>query len=83
MVIGTKVGRTKHMRVMPGGSLEKESSSSSSDGSTSIFVGSKLDEHRGAFLLDYPMVNGQVVDGCWSDMEKIFEVSFRFMFAAF
>lgn len=76
MVIGTKVGRTKHMRVMPGGSLEKESSSSSSDGPSSVFVGSKLDEHRGAFLLDHPMNKGQVVDGCWNDMDQIFEVSF-------
>lgn len=75
MVIGTKIGRTKHMRIMPGGSLEAETSSSSKDGPISVFVGSKLDEHRGAFLLNYPMDKGQVGDGCWGDIDKIFEVS--------
>lgn len=69
VVIGTKVGRTKHMRIMPGGALEQEMTS----GPTSVFVGSKLDEHRGAFLLDYPMDKGHVVNGSWDDMEKIFE----------
>ena len=33
------------------------------------FVGSKLQEHRGAFRLTYPMEHGVVVD--WQDMEKI------------
>lgn len=58
------------MRIMPGGALEQEMTS----GPTSIFVGSKLDEHRGAFILDYPMDKGHVLDGNWGDMEKIFEV---------
>jgi centractin len=69
VVIGTKVGRAKHMRIMPGGALEQEMTS----GPTSVFVGSKLDEHRGAFILDYPMDKGHVLDGNWGDMEKIFE----------
>jgi len=55
---------------MPGGALESEQ-----DGPTSVFVGQKLDEHRGAFLLEYPMNKGAVVDGKWDAMEKIWEVS--------
>ena len=81
MVIGTKVGRAKHQRVMPGGALEGEqqrlggkSRSTSSSGMTSYFVGRKLDEHRGAFLLEYPMERGRVVDGGWDAMELLWEV---------
>jgi centractin len=70
VIMGTKVGRAKHTRIMPGGALEQEMSGT---GPTSTFVGSKLDEHRGAFLLDYPMDKGYVQDGSWGDMEKIFE----------
>lgn len=83
VVVGTKVGRAKHMRIMPGGALEHDLSSSASasiaasttsaDRPTSIFVGSKLDEHRGAFHLDYPMDRGHVLPGGWDAMEKIYE----------
>ena len=69
---------------MPGGALEGEEqrtassrsskkSSSSSSGITSYFVGSKLDEHRGAFLLEHPMERGAVVDGGWDAMELLWE----------
>mmetsp|Transcript_4265 Transcript_4265/g.7603 ORF Transcript_4265/g.7603 Transcript_4265/m.7603 type:complete len:427 (+) Transcript_4265:69-1349(+) len=80
--IGTKVGRAKHQRVMPGGALEgeeqrisggKSSRSTSSSGISSYFVGRKLDEHRGAFLLEYPMERGRVVDGGWDAMELLWE----------
>mmetsp|Transcript_3599 Transcript_3599/g.5229 ORF Transcript_3599/g.5229 Transcript_3599/m.5229 type:complete len:458 (-) Transcript_3599:143-1516(-) len=90
VVIGTKVGRAKHTRIMPGGALEAsvdevEASSggttaASSSGAiaggtagrpTSVFVGSKLEDHRGAFIVDYPMDKGCVVDGCWNHMETI------------
>ena len=71
VVIGTKVGRTKHMRIMPGGALETEQSLS---GPTSVFVGKKLDDHRGSFLLEYPMDKGHVVDGGWDAMEALWEV---------
>ena len=57
---------------MPGGALEAEQSLS---GPSSIFVGQKLDEHRGAFLLEYPMDKGSVVDGGWDAMESLWEVS--------
>ncbi len=52
--------------------------SSSSSTTTSVFVGKKLDDHRGAFILDYPMDKGCVMDGCWDSMEMIWNVSFSF-----
>mmetsp|Transcript_1451 Transcript_1451/g.2129 ORF Transcript_1451/g.2129 Transcript_1451/m.2129 type:complete len:424 (-) Transcript_1451:123-1394(-) len=81
ITVGTKVGRAKHQRVMPGGALEGEeqrtsggnSGKKSSSGITSYFVGSKLDEHRGAFLLEHPMERGSVVDGGWDAMELLWE----------
>ena len=60
------------MRIMPGGALEQDQEFS---GPSSVFVGRKLDEHRGAFLLEYPMDKGHVVDGGWDSMERIWEVS--------
>jgi len=71
VIIGTKVGSAKHMRIMPGGALEQESISAG--GRKSFFVGSKLDEHRGAFILDHPMDKGYVVDSGWDAIEKIWE----------
>lgn len=44
-------------------------------GPSSVFVGKKLDEHRGSFLLEYPMDKGHVVDGGWDAMESLWEVS--------
>lgn len=73
MVIGTKVGRAKHMRIMPGGALETEQILS---GPSSMFVGKKLDDHRGSFILEYPMDKGHVVDGGWDAMESLWEVRF-------
>jgi hypothetical protein len=67
VVVGTKVGRPKHMRIMPGGALELDQGSS-------IFVGPKLDEHRGAFVLEHPMDKGMVTDGGWDAMERLWEV---------
>ena len=63
------------MRIMPGGALEREQ-----EGPSSVFVGQKLDEHRGAFLLEYPMDKGAVVDGRWDAMEKIWEVSISIVY---
>mmetsp|Transcript_15547 Transcript_15547/g.24165 ORF Transcript_15547/g.24165 Transcript_15547/m.24165 type:complete len:391 (+) Transcript_15547:69-1241(+) len=69
VVVGTKVGRVKHQRIMPGGALEED------EATGGLFVGKKLDEHRGAFYLDYPMENGCVVDTpeCWMGMERLWE----------
>ena len=58
---------------MPGGALESEEGSS-------IFVGPKLDEHRGAFYVEYPMENGSVNDNAWDAMERLWEVSLCFFF---
>lgn len=69
VVLGTKVGRPKHLRIMPGGALEEVSSS------TGPFVGRKLDEHRGAFYLEYPMDQGAVTETGWDAMERLWEVS--------
>ena len=55
------------MRIMPGGALEQE-------GPSSFYVGRKLDEHRGAFKLEYPMDKGCVTDGGWDAMERVWEV---------
>lgn len=64
------MGRTKHLRIMPGGALE-------SDEGSSIFVGPRLEEHRGAFFLEYPMDKGVVQDNGWDAMERLWEVSWR------
>jgi len=55
---------------MPGGALEREEGQ---QGPTSVFVGNKLDEHRGAFRLEYPMDKGYVKDSGWGAMERIWE----------
>ena len=71
------------MLVMPGGALETEDDTNfnpSSSSPTSTFVGNKLDDHRGAFILDYPMERGCVLDGSWADMETIWNVSFIYMY---
>ena len=103
IIIGTKVGRAKHVRVMPGGALASSGTTAGNDsnkgndgvgvgstvssatggstmiqqkkGISSVFVGKALDDHRGAFILDYPMDKGCVVDGSWDDMETIWNVS--------
>ena len=71
------MGRAKHMRIMPGGSLEADKDPA---GRSSVFVGRKLDEHRGAFLLEYPMDKGYVTDGGWDAMERLWEVRIDFIF---
>lgn len=76
VVIGSKVGRAKHMRIMPGGALEADKDLS---GPNSVFVGRKLDEHRGAFLLEYPMDKGAVTEGSWDAMERLWEVSLLYV----
>jgi len=59
------------MRIMPGGALEADQADASSSG---IFVGRKLEEHRGAFLLEYPMDKGAVTESGWDAMERLWEV---------
>jgi hypothetical protein len=40
----------------------------------SVFLGRKLNEHRGAFYLEHPMEHGAVTPSGWDAMERIWEV---------
>eukprot|EP00586_Coscinodiscus_wailesii_P015132 CAMPEP_0172510170 /NCGR_PEP_ID=MMETSP1066-20121228/226794_1 /TAXON_ID=671091 /ORGANISM="Coscinodiscus wailesii, Strain CCMP2513" /LENGTH=257 /DNA_ID=CAMNT_0013289025 /DNA_START=212 /DNA_END=981 /DNA_ORIENTATION=+ len=81
VVIGNKVGRAKHTRVMPGGALELDESTPGPSSTTTTtthppstyYTGRKLDEHRGAFLLSHPMSRGRVLPSSWDAMEQIWE----------
>jgi centractin len=53
---------------MPGGALEESSGSGSS---TTLFSGKKLNDHRGAFILQHPMEHGMVQD--WDAMERLWQ----------
>ena len=53
---------------MPGGALETEDPHA-------VFVGHKLDEHRGAFFLECPMEHGAVTETGWDAMERLWDVS--------
>jgi len=71
LVMGTKVGKAKHMRIMPGGALEQEAMEQ-------YYIGQKLEEHRGAFILAHPMERGRVIgDGndkaSWEQMELLWK----------
>lgn len=59
---------------MPGGALETDAQEQF--GPSSMFVGRKLDEHRGAFVLEYPMDKGIVCDSGWDAMECLWEVRY-------
>jgi centractin len=52
------VGKPKHKRVMAGGALEGD-----------IFVGSRVDAHRGALVVSHPMDHGRVED--WEGMYRV------------
>lgn len=65
------MGRAKHMRIMPGGALEADQELG---GPSSVFVGRKLDDHRGAFYLEHPMDKGAVTESGWDAMERLWEV---------
>lgn len=60
------------MKIMPGGALENDQELA---GPSAVFVGKKLDEHRGAFVLEYPMDKSSVIDGHWDSMERVWQVS--------
>jgi len=76
---GALEGEEQQQQRASGAGAGKSSRSSRSlagaGGVTSYFVGRTLDDHRGAFLLDYPMERGRVVDGGWEAMELLWEVS--------
>jgi actin-related protein len=71
---------------MPGGALEVDESQTTTSTTTTAattssssaqqwFVGRKLQEHRGAFLLEHPMDNGMIKN--WDAMEVLWEVRER------
>jgi centractin len=62
VVFPSFVGKPKHVRMMPGGALE---------GVESGVVGSKVEEHRGLFKIQYAMEHGVVTN--WAEMEKVWE----------
>ena len=49
--------------------------SSLTSSSSSLFVGRKLQDHRGAFILEHPMEQGQIQG--WDAMEALWEVRSR------
>ena len=59
---------------MPGGALETETASGTAAAEQVLFCGRKLEEHRGAFILEQPMEHG-IVQG-WDAMEVLWEVRF-------
>ncbi|CAN0041469.1 unnamed protein product [Pylaiella littoralis] len=58
VVFASHVGRPKHKRAMIGGALDGD-----------VFLGKKVEEHRGVFRLTHPMEHGVVKN--WADMEKV------------
>lgn len=61
----TSIGTLKYTtRAMPGGALNGE-----------YFVGPRLEEHRGALLLSYPMENGVIRD--WNQMERLWSYMYE------
>lgn len=58
-------GKPKHKRVMAGGALE----------GGDVFVGSRVDAHRGALLVSHPMEHGRVVDweGCYRVLSHVYD----------
>jgi hypothetical protein len=59
VMVANAVGRPKHKRAMAGGALDGQD----------IFVGAKVQEHRGAFRISHPMSHGIVEN--WPDMERV------------
>jgi hypothetical protein len=61
---------------MPGGALETDTANNNTNENkiSSIVVGQKLDDHRGAFYLQYPMDKGMITDSGWDAMIRLWEV---------
>ena len=82
IIFSSVVGRTKHVRMMPGGALDGMSISRetrdnsigtsariSGNSNSNVFVGNIVHQHRGAFKINYPMEHGIVTN--WADMERV------------
>ncbi|KAJ0400780.1 hypothetical protein P43SY_004875 [Pythium insidiosum] len=61
VVFPSFVGTTKHTRMMPGGAYE----------GGDVFVGNKVQHHRGLFRIQYAMEHGVVTD--WNSMHRIWQ----------
>lgn len=61
VVFPSFVGTTKHTRMMPGGLYE----------GSDVFVGNKVQHHRGLFKIQYAMEHGIVTD--WNSMHRIWQ----------
>lgn len=61
IVFPSYVGHMKHMRIMPGGEYSQGE----------VFVGNRVEKHRGLFRIKYAMEHGIVSD--WDNMHKIWK----------
>ncbi|KAL3668352.1 Alpha-centractin [Phytophthora oleae] len=61
VVFPSYVGTTKHTRMMPGGAYE----------GGDVFVGNRVQHHRGLFKIQYAMEHGVVTD--WNSMHRIWQ----------
>ncbi|KAG7378731.1 Alpha-centractin [Phytophthora pseudosyringae] len=61
VVFPSFVGTTKHTRMMPGGAYE----------GGDVFVGNRVQHHRGLFKIQYAMEHGVVTD--WNSMHRIWQ----------
>ncbi|KAH7476345.1 Alpha-centractin [Phytophthora ramorum] len=61
VVFPSFVGATKHTRMMPGGAYE----------GGDVFVGNRVQHHRGLFKIQYAMEHGVVTD--WNSMHRIWQ----------
>ncbi|KAE8994375.1 Alpha-centractin [Phytophthora rubi] len=61
VVFPSFVGSTKHTRMMPGGAYE----------GGDVFVGNRVQHHRGLFKIQYAMEHGVVTD--WNSMHRIWQ----------
>lgn len=61
VVFPSFVGTTKHTRMMPGGAYE----------GSDVFVGNKVQHHRGLFKIQYAMEHGVVTD--WTSMHRVWQ----------
>ncbi|CEG48928.1 alpha-centractin [Plasmopara halstedii] len=61
VVFPSFVGTTKHTRMMPGGAYE----------GGDVFVGNRVQQHRGLFKIQYAMEHGVITD--WNSMHRIWQ----------
>jgi hypothetical protein len=70
VILGTKVGRAKHMRIMPGGLGADQRLG----GPSSVFVGRKLTITVAPFTWNTPWIRVLLQENGWDAMERLLEV---------